>query len=78
MDTSIQRQEIPIEKRMDEIMEKVLQIKQPISFYQLFPYQSRTYIVATFLALLELMKQRKINCKQDTHMDDIMVFSFEG
>ncbi|MGP4041384.1 segregation/condensation protein A [Gracilibacillus sp. D59] len=78
METSVQRQEIPIDQRMDEIMEKVNQLEQPISFYQLFPSKTRTYIVATFIALLELMKQKKINCKQEKQLDELMVYRYQS
>lgn len=77
MDTSIQRQEIPIEKRMDEILSIVADVNKPISFYQLFPLKTRSYVVSTFLAILELMKQRKINCQQATPADELYVFAVE-
>ncbi|MDX8046080.1 segregation/condensation protein A [Gracilibacillus sp. S3-1-1] len=78
IETSVQRQEIPIEQRMDEIMDTVNEVNQPISFYQLFPNTTRTYIVATFIAILELMKQKKIDCKQEKQLDDLIVFRYQS
>ncbi|SHN20257.1 segregation/condensation protein A [Gracilibacillus kekensis] len=77
METSVKRQEVSIDQRMGEIMEKIKDIKQPISFYQLFPNKTRTYIVATFIAILELMKQKQINCKQESNLDELIVFRYD-
>ncbi|WP_058307536.1 segregation/condensation protein A [Gracilibacillus massiliensis] len=77
METSVKRQEVSIDQRMGEIMEKIKDIEQPISFYQLFPNKTRTYIVATFIAILELMKQKRINCKQESNLDELMVYRYD-
>ncbi|GAE91312.1 segregation and condensation protein A [Gracilibacillus boraciitolerans JCM 21714] len=78
METSVQRQEIPIDQRMDEIMKKIDTIDQPISFYELFSNKTRTYIVATFIAILELMKQKKINCKQESNLDELFIYRYQA
>lgn len=72
LETSVQKQEIPIEERMEEVLRQVKQ-KREVSFFQLFPIVTRPYIVATFIAVLELMKQRKIECYQEKHFEDIIV-----
>src|SRR5690554_5994347 len=54
LETSVQKQEIPIEERMEEVLRQVKQ-KREVSFFQLFPVVTRPYIVATFIAVLELM-----------------------
>ncbi|ENH97382.1 segregation and condensation protein A [Gracilibacillus halophilus YIM-C55.5] len=77
LETSVQRTEIPIEQRMDDIMDEVLAKPEGVSFYQLFPQPTRSYMVATFVAILELMKQRKIQCIQAYHFDDLMVYQME-
>ncbi|WP_163537693.1 segregation/condensation protein A [Gracilibacillus sp. YIM 98692] len=78
LETTVQRTEIPIEKRMDEVMKTISQSHQGISFYQLFPEPSRSYIVATFIAILELMKQRRVLCRQEKQFDDLMVYKAEA
>src|SRR5690625_3207419 len=63
-DTRVTRTEIPIEQRMEEVLLVVQESEAGIAFDQLFTYQSRSHIVITFIALLELMKSNKIHCKQ--------------
>lgn len=77
METSVQRQEIPIEQRMDEIMETVIRVKQPLLFTELFPTKTRTYVVVTFIAILELMKQKKVSCKQENNLDDLIIYPYQ-
>jgi segregation and condensation protein A len=74
LDTKIERNEIPIEQRMEAILQTVKKEKDGIQFDQLFPYCSRSHIVITFMALLELMKDHKVYCKQTTHLDSLCVF----
>lgn len=73
LETSVQKQEIPIEQRMDEVLEQVKTKRGGISFYQLFPVITRSYVVATFIAILELMKLHKVECYQAQHFEDIIV-----
>lgn len=77
LDTKIERSEIPIEQRMEDILQSVKKEKDGVSFDQLFPYYSRSHIVITFMALLELMKDHKVYCKQTTHFDSLYVFCME-
>ncbi len=74
METSIQRREIPIKERMDAILLQLQESHQGISFYQLFPENTKSYVVATFIAVLELMKDNKIHCIQEKQFDDLMVY----
>jgi segregation and condensation protein A len=73
-DTKITRTEIPIEDRMQELLEVVKLSKSGIAFDRLFTYQSKSHIVITFIALLELMKNNDIYCKQANHFDTLYVF----
>lgn len=73
LDTRVERVEIPIEQRMNDVLQLVKK-KNGISFDELFPYKSRSHIVVTFLALLELMKNNEVYCKQSTHFDSLYVF----
>ncbi|RDW19111.1 segregation/condensation protein A [Oceanobacillus arenosus] len=76
-DTKIERAEIPIQTRMEEIIEVVKRKQNGTPFDQLFPYPSRTHIVVTFMALLELMKTKNVYCKQEKHFDTLFVFYLE-
>ncbi|MBR7553296.1 segregation/condensation protein A [Allobacillus sp. GCM10007491] len=73
LETTVQRQEISIEKRMDEIINTLMKYRGKRSFEELFPYQKRVEVVATFLAILELMKGMKIICIQNHNFDSITV-----
>ena len=73
-DTKITRTEIPIEQRMEEVLIVVQNFKTGVAFDQLFTYQSKSHIVITFIALLELMKINKIYCKQASHFEPLYVF----
>lgn len=73
METTIQRQEISIEKRMDEVVQQLYKGSGKQSFEDLFPYQEKFEVVATFLAILELMKAVKISCYQSQNFEDIIV-----
>ncbi|MFD2209011.1 segregation/condensation protein A [Virgibacillus halophilus] len=74
LETRIQRVEIPIEKRMEEILDKVKKNKKGVLFDELFPEKTRPYIVATFVALLELMKNNQVSCRQHKHFEDLYIY----
>ncbi|PAV29540.1 segregation/condensation protein A [Virgibacillus profundi] len=74
LDTKVKRAEIPIDERMKDVLELVRGSKQGISFDQLFTTKSRSHIVVTFMALLELMKSNEIFCKQKNNFDELIVF----
>lgn len=78
LETKIERMDIPIRERMDDILKRVEQTKNGLLFEDLFEYPSRPYIVASFIALLELMKANEIYCRQEAHLKSIRVFSMEG
>jgi len=73
-DTRVTRTEIPIEQRMEEVLAVVKTSKTGIAFDKLFSYQSKSHIVITFKALLELMKNNEIYCKQANHFESLYVF----
>lgn len=74
LDTKIKKVDIPIEQRMDEVLDTLKRSKQGVSFDDLFVYQSRTHIVVTFIAILELMKAKKVYCEQKKHLELLQVF----
>nr|WP_290909806.1 segregation/condensation protein A [Anoxybacillus sp.] len=71
--TKIARQEIPIERRMEEILTGLRKTKKRQNFFDLFPYYDREYVVVTFLALLELMKKNLVVIEQERNFADIFV-----
>jgi segregation and condensation protein A len=77
LSTRITRQEIPIEKRMAEIIEQLGTGKRK-RFQDLFPVHDRSHIVVTFLAVLELMKRQEILIEQEQNFAEIFVTSQKG
>jgi segregation and condensation protein A len=73
MATKIARQEISIEKRMEEILEDLKTFKGRRNFNDLFPYPLKEHIVVTFLAILELIKRKEIDVEQHENFGDIFV-----
>ena len=43
-----------------------------MSFFELFPVLSKEYVVATFLAVLEMTKEKEITITQDKAFSDII------
>jgi|SRR5690625_1487419 len=74
LDTKITQTDIPLEQRMEELLHVVRQSHQGIAFEELFPYQSKSQIVVTFIALLELMKSNDVYCKQSKHFSALYVY----
>ncbi|MFD1360601.1 segregation/condensation protein A [Lentibacillus salinarum] len=74
LETKVTSEEIPIEQRMVEVLKRVKHAADGIVFDQLFDYPSRPHIVATFMALLELMKNNDVTCEQEKHFDHLYVF----
>lgn len=77
LDTTINRVEISIEERMDEIIVEVRESKEELMFDSLFLYPNKRHVVATFLALLQLLKNNAINCRQASPFDPIYLFEKE-
>lgn len=70
----IEKDEVSIDEKMDEI-ESVFQ-KSPnrsISFSKLIQSESRSGIIATFLAILELVKRQEITAQQEKNYEDIIL-----
>ncbi|MFO1441762.1 segregation/condensation protein A [Bacillus sp. Bva_UNVM-123] len=77
LSTKITRQEIPIEKRMAEILNELRSIKGKRSFNDLFPVPDREQIVVTFLAILELIKRKEIQIEQENNFAEIFLSAAE-
>lgn len=76
-DTVIQRADIPIEKRMEEVLHQVRNSKEGVLFDRLFPVATKSYIVTTFVAILELMKEKQVYAVQERTFQEIYVFKME-
>ncbi len=71
----ISMDEANIESRVEEIL-KILTVKGQIIFQELFSHQtSRIEIIVTFMAILELVRVRKIDVQQKRLFDDIWIHS---
>ncbi|XQY93913.1 segregation/condensation protein A [Metabacillus sp. HB246100] len=75
--TRITRQEIPIEKRMDEILQNLRNSPGRKRFVDLFSSNNREHLVVTFLAILELMKSQQIIIEQENNFADIFIMGSE-
>ncbi|MGA1249551.1 MAG: segregation and condensation protein A, partial [Candidatus Kapaibacteriota bacterium] len=73
----VERRQLTVEHRVEEIVNLMKEHKQ-LSFFHLVQQQSRKMIVVTFLALLEMVKQKLISISQDNagEEDDIIVGEF--
>ena len=69
--TKVTNKEISVSSRRKEI-KKILKEQKKISFFKLFPVVSKDYIVATFLAILEMAKNKELLISQDKEFDDII------
>lgn len=69
----IEREEINIRERMAFLLER-LREESPIPFSSLFEQGSRRLeVIVTFLALLELLRQGLIRCRQSVPFGEIMI-----
>ena len=69
----IKRDEITIEESIRDVL-YTLNLKKKIKFEELFEVNStRSVIVTTFLAILELIKQKQISIKQENNFSEIFV-----
>lgn len=73
LQTRVTRQEIPIERRMSELLDNLKRVKGKTHFFDLFPEPNKEYIVVTFLAILELLKKNEIILEQQNNFEDIYV-----
>lgn len=74
IETTVQREDISIDERMDDILKTLEQRTEAVAFEDLFPYPSRSFIVTTLLAILQLLKLNKISCEQRVHFEPIYVY----
>lgn len=70
INTRITRREFSVKERTEKIRE-ILKVKKRLNFVELFDDFSKSYVVVTFLSVLEMVKNREINIKQDNNFSDI-------
>ena len=69
--TKVTVNEISVSSRRHDI-KRLLKTKKKVSFFELFPVLSKEYIVATFLAILEMAKSQELRITQNDTFDDII------
>ena len=69
--TKVTTNEISVSSRRLEI-KSILKEKPRVSFFELFPVFNKEYIVATFLAILEMAKNKELEITQERNFDDII------
>lgn len=70
--TKVTMKEITVSSRKLEIR-NILTKEKKISFFKLFPVTTKEYIVATFLAILDMARKKELTIKQDELFSDITV-----
>lgn len=75
--TSLAREEISVSARMEEIYQELME-KGKLLFSHLLPWDTinRERVITTFLSLLELMKTKRIQCRQFDLFADILIEPF--
>ncbi|SET88981.1 condensin subunit ScpA [Salinibacillus kushneri] len=74
LETKVEKQDIPIQERMDQMLDYIKRANGKVLFGELFPSPVRTHIVVSFIALLELMKKRMVICEQESNFSDIVIY----
>lgn len=79
LETTISSDEDTIEEKMAELRESIRSLSptesRPLSAF--FTTFSKSEIVTTFMALLELMKKGQVNVQQDENYGEIMLYGIE-
>ena len=70
--TKIARRELSVKERIVKIRD-ILRVNKRVNFVELFDDFSKPYVVVTFLSVLEMVKSREINIKQDNNFSDIYI-----
>lgn len=71
LQTKITVNEVTVSSRRHDI-KNLLRAKKRVSFFELFPVVSKEYVIATFLAVLEMAKSHELTITQDGTFDDII------
>lgn len=71
LSTKVTENEITVSSRRSDI-KMILSKGKRVSFFKLFPIYTKEYVVATFLAVLEMVKNKEIIITQNDTFDDIV------
>ncbi len=69
--TQVTEKEVTVAERRKRIKDIIFK-KKKVSFFELFEDYSKEYVVATFLAVLEMAKAGELTIKQEKTFDDII------
>ena len=69
--TKVTKKEISVDDQINKIREKFKQDRQ-INFFDLFEFKDKSYLVVTFLAILEMAKNKEIVIKQNSNFENIL------
>lgn len=70
----VPREEIPLREKLREIKFRLSRSPHGVRFRELFPrHASKLEVVVTFLALLELMRLRKVLAEQEMNFGEIII-----
>ena len=72
LNTKITSKEYSIKETRNNIR-KILTNKGKVDFTELFTIKTKSYIVATFLAILEMSKENEIDIKQEKNFSNIYI-----
>ncbi len=74
---SVDREEFTLEEKTEHI-KKLVKTNKKVSFFKIFSKNSsKNEIVVTFLAMLQLIKDKKIYISQEKIFDDIIITSYK-
>ncbi|ASS91789.1 MAG: segregation/condensation protein A [Bacillaceae bacterium] len=77
IERTVAKEEIPIEKRMKEMIMELKASKKKKEFHDFFPADRKDYMVVTFLALLQLMKNEYVHVEQEHNFSEIYIYGSE-
>ncbi len=69
--TKVTKKELSVEERITNIKNKFKKEKR-INFFDLFDVKTKEYVVVTFLAILEMAKNKELFIYQDNNFDNIV------
>lgn len=70
--TTVTTKEYSVRERINKIKE-ILKEKKKITLEDLFEIKSKSFIIVTFLSILEMVKNNEINLIQESNFDDVII-----